>query len=351
MSTTIPFQLTQRGRASVDFMVHMGRGSMALRGKVAEASSAATTDIESLPDDLDELNAIIEDRLYASAPFRVEQLIGEWHAKRHGLICREAFEYIADELKPQLADLDDGPSYLEVNPDMTAPAYWDGVAFHRTAGKWDDYAYQGFVHAELIHRQIVDSFFPGGIHKQRKQVAELAPRDTYRRILDMGCSTGFFTLALADTYPDAEIYGVDLSLRVLQHTLRTGNHNGYAWKLRQAPAEDTGYDEGYFDLVGSYIMLHEMPASAIRASFAEAFRVLEPGGDMIMSDVTRYADLDKTARWKADRGAMYGGEPHWRESASLDLAAIAREAGFEEVLAQAEGPNNYPYVVRGRKPL
>ena len=105
-----------------------------------------------------------------------------------------------------------------------------------------------------------------------------------------------------------------------------------------------------FDLVASYIMLHELPGDVIRAVFAEAYRVLEPGGDMLMSDVTRYADMDKLAEWRADRGAMYGGEPHWRESARLDLAAIARDAGFLDVSGTYEGPGLYPYVVRGRKP-
>lgn len=350
MTSTIPFQLLQRGRASVDFLVHMGRGSESLRADVAELVAQAAPEPEALPDDLDAINELMESRLYSSAEFRVEQLIGEWHGRQHGLICREAFEEVAGEVKPRLAALEKGPSTLQANPEMDVPSYWDGVAFHRTAGEWDGYGFQGFVHAELIHRKIVDAFFPGGIHKQRRMVAEMAPRDSYRRILDMGCSTGFFTLALADCYPDAEIHGVDLSLRCLEHTLRTANHNGFAWVLRQAAAEETGYADNFFDLVGSYIMLHEMPEDAIRAAFTEAYRVLEPGGDLIMSDVTRYADLPKIARWKADRGAMYGGEPHWRASASLDLGEVAHEAGFQDVIAQAEGPNDYPFVVRGRKP-
>lgn len=350
MNSPIPYTLAQRGRASVDFMAHIGRGSRNVRARAAEAVSEATRDIDELPDDLDALNEVLESRLYADRAFRVEQLLGEWHARRHGLVCREAFEEIDDQIKPVLASLDEGPSSLELHGDVAAPDYWDGVAFHRTAGKWDDYEYQGFVHAEMVHRRIVDSFFPGGIHKQRAMVAALAPRDSYERILDMGCSTGFFTLALQNTYPDAEIHGVDLSRRVLEHARREANQNGYHWTLSQRPAEDCGYPDQYFDLVSSYILLHELPAEAVRAVFAEAFRVAKPGGDMIMSDVSRYADLDKTARWRADRGARYGGEPHWRASAELDLAEVAREAGFVDVTAKAYGPNEYPYVVSGRRP-
>ncbi len=45
---------------------------------------------------------------------------------------------------------------------------------------------------------------------------------------------------------------------------------------------------------------------------------------MLFADVARYAALDKRAvRW-ADCSAVHGGEPFWREAASLDLgAAIA----------------------------
>ena len=214
----------------------------------------------------------------------------------------------------------------------------------------DGHEYAGYVHAEIIHRKIVNETFPGGLFVPRRKIAARAPKESYATILDMGCSTAHFTQALQETYPEAKITGVDLSARTLEHARRVANAHGWDWKLYQRAAEETGFEDESFDLVASYILLHEVPASAIKAIFAEAFRVLKPGGDMIMSDVTRYSDVDKLTAWKMDQGAKYGGEPHWRESASADLGAIAKKVGFINVTAAGDQPRSYPYVVQGRKP-
>ena len=338
--------LNQRGRASVDFLAQMAIAANGLRDAVEADITAAVPDPAALPDDLDARHRHMDQALADSAPFAVQQLTGDWHGRMHGRIATEAFEEIAADLAQPMRQAQNGPATLELDPALVPPAYWDGVDFHRTQGGWDGHAHMGFIHGEIIHKKMVARFFPGGIFKQRQAVAEMAPHDNYARILDIGCSSGHFTTALQRTFPDAQITGIDISARMLEHAWRTANTNGWNWRLHQRLAEDSGFADASFDLVASYIILHEMPADAIRAIFTEAFRVLAPGGDMVMSDVTRYADMDKLAVWKADRAALLGGEPHWRESAGLDLAEIAREAGFTDV--KAEG--RYPHVVQGRKP-
>lgn len=339
-------ELRQRGRASVDFLVQMLKSSAPIFGAVNAEIAAKLPDPDVLPDDLDERHAAMDEILGDSDAFAAQRLLGDWHGRMHGRVSAEAYAEIEDDLAPVIEAASKGPATIEYDPDLEFPDYYKGVNFHRTTGGWTDNANQGFIHGELIHRKMIGVTFPGGIFKQRLNVAAMAPRDTYANILDMGCSSGHFTYALQQTYPDAQITGIDYAAEMMEHAWRTANANGWNWKLHQRGAEASGFEEGSFDLVTSYIVLHEMPAHAIREMFIEAFRVLEPGGDMLMSDVTRYADLDKLSVWKADRGAMFGGEPHWRESAQLDLAQIARDAGFVDVSAKGQ----YPHVVQARKP-
>ncbi|MEU6712067.1 SAM-dependent methyltransferase [Nonomuraea sp. NPDC046802] len=51
-------------------------------------------------------------------------------------------------------------------------------------------------------------------HKYRSTLRQL-PARPYRRIIEVGCSEGVFTRALAGAYPEAEIVGVDVSERAL----------------------------------------------------------------------------------------------------------------------------------------
>lgn len=350
MGSALEANLKQRGRASIDFFASLTRGLEKARDAVTLEIEAIAPRPEELPDDLDERDALLTKALRKSAAYRAHELAGEWYNRYHGIYAREAFEEILPEIESELKALDEGPTVLVADPSLVPPDYWDGVNFHRTAGGWVGHPYQGFIHGEIVHRRMVDAFFPGGIFKQRRRVAAMAPKESYERILEMGSSTGHYTLALAETYPDAEITGVELSLQLLEHARRVGNNYRYSWKLYQRAAEATGFEANTFDLVTSYILLHELPADAIRAVFAEALRVLKPGGDIVMSDVTRYADLDKIGEWRADRLARYGGEPHWRSSASLDLGATALEVGFQDVTAESKGPGSYPFVVTGRKP-
>lgn len=345
------FQLRQRGRASMDFLIALSEAGRPLGARwTAELADRQIT-AASLPDDLDARHDAIESALADSKAWGTSGLLMEFGSVQHGRFARESYEESRDLLEPEIARLEaSGPASLTVDPDFVQPDYFKDVWFHRTTGGWDGHPQQGFIHGELIHRHYVSKLYPGDIFAQRKRVLAELPRQDYARILEMGTSSGHFTVGLQQTFPEAQITGVDLSLPMLRQALRVANENGWAWDLHQRAAEETGFADASFDLVASYIIFHEMPAHAIRATFAEAFRVLEPGGSMLMSDVTPYAAVDKMASWRADWLARTGGEPWWREAASMDWGAEARAAGFVDVESRGIDGAPYPWIVMGTKP-
>ena len=343
--------MRQGGRAAMDFMVGITAASRPLAVQWGTALLEAGVTADALPEDIDRRHDMINSALAGSNAFSISNLVMEFASVEHGRVARTAFDEMADVLVPELAALEQkGPATLTVRQDFVPPDYYKGVWFHRTTGGWNGHDEMGFIHSELIHKTYVARNFGGDIFAQRRAVLGLLPRADYTRICEMGTSSGHFTTALQETFPDAHITGVELALPMLREALRVANANGWRWDLHQAAAEDTGFEAGRFDLVASYIILHEMPAQAIRATFAEAFRLLEPGGQMLMSDVTPYRKLDRLGAWRADALANKGGEPYWREAATMDWSQAARDAGFVDVSEGSLGDAVYPWVVIGTKP-
>jgi SAM-dependent methyltransferase len=344
------FELGQRGRASMEFMVEMGRNGAVLRAATVADTKRAGLAPDTLAPDLDERHAQMQRALAGSKNFRTYALLSDWGSTNHGRFAIEAFEQIRPSIEPQLQALKQGPCTLEVKPGYEVPEYVRDVEIHRTTGGWDGHEYMGFIHGELIHKHYVAKTFPGNIFVQRRRVLDELPARDFARILEMGASSGHYTRGIQDKFPNAQITGVDTSIRFLEQAQRTANEHGWPWRLRVAPAEDTGLPSASFDLVTSYILLHEIPERVIRGVFAEAFRVLEPGGYVLMTDVTPYWAQDRMSVFWADWMALHGGEPYWRESASLKLDDLCREIGFVDAKTYGLEGKPYPWITMARKP-
>ena len=345
------FQLRQGGRAASDFLSDLAFLSAPLKEQVNADLVARGLDAASMPDDLDERLRVVDAALVDSPAAKAVALIGEWSGSNHGRIAQAAFEEIRAEIEPKLKALQNGPTTLKAYPERPIPEYFRNQGWiHRTTGGWDGHDYQGFVHGELVHRTYVARNYGGRIYEVRRGILkELRNRDP-KRIFEIGSSSGNFTLQIQKEFPNAQIVGCDISLRMLEQGQRIGNENGCSWELHQLPGEDTGFESGSFDLVTSFIVIHEVPAAITVRHIQEAFRLLRPGGELLLSDAPRYAALDKAAvRW-ADYVGIHGGEPFWRDAAMLDLGAAARAAGFVDVRSQGQGEGVYPWYVYGKKP-
>ena len=95
-----------------------------------------------------------------------------------------------------------------------------------------------------------------------------------KRVLEVGVGLGADHQRFAAA--GAELSGVDLTPRAIEHTRRRFLALGLDSKLSVGDAENLGFGDGTFDIVYSWGVLHHSPDTP-KALF-EVWRVLRPGG-------------------------------------------------------------------------
>jgi len=150
-----------------------------------------------------------------------------------------------------------------------------------------------------------------------------SPRD----ILDLGCSVGMSTFALQEIYPQAQVTGLDLSpyFLAVAHYNSVQRHSPINWV--HAQAESTGLQNESFDLISICLMCHELPQSATQQIFAEARRLLRPGGYLAIMDMNPQSEVyAKMPPYILT--LLKSTEPYFDDYFTLDVEKALVAAGF-----------------------
>ncbi len=147
------------------------------------------------------------------------------------------------------------------------------------------------------------------------------------RILDVGCGTGRFLKQLAAAFPDARLYGVDLSPYYLRRAHAVVGEDAAELSLLAENAESLPFPDGYFDAVSCVFLFHELPKRARRKVMNEMARVVRPGGTVVVCDSTQMADSAGLGVVLESFPQTYH-EPYYKSYLRDDLTGIARESGL-----------------------
>ncbi|WP_088894438.1 class I SAM-dependent methyltransferase [Leptolyngbya ohadii] len=159
------------------------------------------------------------------------------------------------------------------NPCISYPEYYKNSNFHGIQGgylcveaamSYDPISQWLLLPSEtLIRRCLINS-----VQRQPK------------RILDIGCGTGSMTVMLKQTFPNAEVIGIDLSPYMLTRAAEKTIQKKLSIHYYQQNAEATLFPDSSFDLVTLSLVLHETPADVSQNVLQEAHRLLSDRGEI-----------------------------------------------------------------------
>ncbi|MER5635575.1 methyltransferase domain-containing protein [Kitasatospora sp. NPDC002227] len=165
-------------------------------------------------------------------------------------------------------------------------------------------------------------FFGGRRGPVFRRLAALSGARPGDRALDVGCGTGYLTRCVAHAVgPTGTVLGVDPSPDVLAHARRRAARHPHCTFTDGIAEELPGPDDAY-DVVVSSLMVHHLPEGVRARAAAEMFRVLRPGGRLLLADFRPPAG--PLARHLV--GAVAG--PVMQHNPVHQLHPLVREAGF-----------------------
>ncbi|CAI5482663.1 unnamed protein product [Closterium sp. Yama58-4] len=171
-----------------------------------------------------------------------------------------------------------------------------------------------------------------GYHAKLVEQLRIHPKS----IVDLGCASGLSTFALAETFPDAEFIGVDLSpyfvaasnYNVREKSKQAGRELPFTFI--HAAAEDTGLPAGSVDLVSICLVCHELPRSATKKIIEEAHRILRPGGAFAVMEMNpRSPFFQKISNNPFTFAAFKATEPYLDDYRTFPIEDAIAERGFE----------------------
>lgn len=159
--------------------------------------------------------------------------------------------------------------------------------------------------------------------KRLKTVSQLSGGFSGKRILDVGCGYGFRTLGILGEGA-RRMTGVDLDRdRIFAAKNYALERGGDRASFLVTDSENMGFKDHSFDLVVADEMIHHV--KNLTEAFSEMYRVIRPGGVIVVSDHNRLSLPSEMVR------SFCFGKNKEKVFSAIQIRGFLKEAGFREI--------------------
>lgn len=161
------------------------------------------------------------------------------------------------------------------------------------------------------------------------------------RVLDIGCGPGSMTRLLAEVAgPGGSAVGIDAAPEMIAYAQGKARRFSNC-TFEVGTAEALAFADRAFDVVMSSLMVHHLPEELKGQAAGEMYRVLRPGGTLLLADFT----IPSHGGWHLV-GALH--RPRAMLERVSPLEPLVEAAGFSEVQSGDDPP--WLHYARATKP-
>ncbi len=178
----------------------------------------------------------------------------------------------------------------------------------------------------------------------------LSPAES-QTIIDLGSGTGSFAILIKDTQPSARVIAVDPDPEVRAIAERKAGDRQIEFITAMGDEAIGSVSDGSVDAVTCSLVLHQCPMGAKRGILANAYRLLKPGGRLLISDYGEQRTLMMQLLFRQVRAI--DGYENTKPNKDGMLPVLMAEAGFERIeeLNVTQTPTGSISLYAGWKPV
>ena len=213
------------------------------------------------------------------------------------------------------------------------PNYYLRNFHHQTDGYLSDFSASIYdLQVEILFNGTADSMRRRILKPLKRGLSKFSNRKTSLvKILDVATGSGRTLKQLRGSFPKEKILGIDLSDSYLKEASRyISELDGDLIELIKANAEHIPFEDNSMQAISCVYLFHELPRTVREKVLNEFFRVLEPGGVLVLADSIQIKDSPNFT------GIMEGfyknfHEPFYCDYIKDDIDGKMSEIGFKDI--------------------